>query len=150
MTIIVVTPEEIDDYIKIFLSCCHIYYSVFYGSNESDSKKNPFWNNPNFLSLLNLPKQIHQFGSLRLHWEGIHERYIQNIKPYLKNMRTATSFLITKLDHIHKNNILKNQLIDDLYVKKNYARFQDNKKYKLVSDIEQMITVGSTLIGFLY
>ena len=65
-------------------------------------------------------------------------------------MRTATSFLITKLDHIHKNNILKNQLIDDLYIKKNYSRFQDNKKYKLVSDIEQMITVGSTLIGFLY
>ena len=104
MTDLDMETEEITDYVKIFLSFCQRYYTQLYG--DSNNKK-PFWNSPNCLSLLNLPTQIEQFGSMRLYWEGVNERYIQFIKPYLKNMRSSTSFLITKLSQIHKTNVLK-------------------------------------------
>ena len=148
MTSVFVTSDEINNYVKMFLSCCRIYHNVFYDNNEST--KNPFWNSPNFLSLLNLPKQIEQFGSMRLHWEGVHERFIQNIKPYLKNMRSSTSFLLTKLDSIHRNNVLKNFLINDLSTKKKYSRFNDKKKYKSIQNVEQYIALGNTLLGIFY
>ena len=83
MTDVEVSSEEMNDYIKLFLSCCQKYHSRLYGNS---SNKNPFWNSPNFLSLLNLPTQIDQSGSMRLYWEGVNERYIQYIKPTLKKL----------------------------------------------------------------
>ena len=106
-----ISYTEIDSYVKIFLSCCHKYWVAFYADSANSKTLNPFWNSANFLSLLNLPKQIQQFGSMRLHWEGIHERFIQHVKPYLKNMRTSTTYLLLKLQEIHDNHVLKEVLM---------------------------------------
>ena len=134
--------DEITDYIKLFLSCCHKYHSALYDTSNS---KNPFWNSPNFLSLLNLPSQIEQFGSMRLYWEGVNERYIQFIKPHLKNMRSSTTFLALKLDNIHKTNVLKHQLLDPLCKIKKYDCFKDCKKYKDVDTILQLTVMCGSL-----
>ena len=100
-----VENENSINYIKEFLSSCHQFHSCFY---EASDESKVFWNCSNFLSLLNLPRQIHQFGPLRLHWEGIHERFIQCVKPMLKNMRSTTSYLNTKLQQIHNNCVIEN------------------------------------------
>ena len=74
---------------------------------------------------------MEQFGSMRNNWEGIYERYIQYIKPHLKNMRSSTSFLITKLEQIHSSNVLNHILMDKTpsgY--KKYNRFRHVHVYK--------------------
>ena len=146
MTNIDVPLEEIKNYTKLFLSCCSIYYSVLY---ESSSNKNPFWNSPNFLSLLNLPEQIKQFGTMRLHWEGVHERFIQHIKPHLKNMRTTSSYLCKKLDDIHKGSILKHQMLNSWDTPKQYQRFRNCKRYKSLDIVQTLISTGLSLVGVL-
>ena len=75
--------QEISDIIKIFLSTCHNFDKTF---GFSKDPANPFWfKKSNFISLLNLPGQINKFGPLYLYWEGVKERYIQFVKPLLKN-----------------------------------------------------------------
>ena len=147
MTDVEVSKEEMTNYIKLFLSCCQKYHGQLYGNS---STKKPFWNSPNFLSLLNLPTQIDQFGSMRLYWEGVNERYIQYIKPHLKNMRTSTSFLSLKLDDIHKMNILKHHLLQPLSESKSYNRFKDCKQYRDLTTIKDVINNGNTLSGVIY
>ena len=142
-----VALSDIEDYIKLFLSCCTKYHITLYGSS---SKGNPFWNSPNFLSLLNLPKQISQFGTMRLHWEGIHERFIQHIKPHLKNMRTSSTYLEKKLDDIHKCNVLNNLLLNPSESKKKYQRYQGTRHYLSRSLITETIEAGSMFIGIVY
>ena len=70
--------ETIDEYIKLFLGICHYFEgTIGYPTNNQGIKSSPFWyNKGNFVSLLNLPKQISIFGPVRLHWEGIRERFI--------------------------------------------------------------------------
>ena len=61
----------------------------------------------NIISLLNCPGQIERYGHVRLYWEGNRERYIQMIKPLLKNMRTTLSFRLLKLDELHTSDGLR-------------------------------------------
>ena len=66
-------------YIKCFSSACDLFENVAYIMDDA----NPMWySKGNFLSLLNLPSQIKEFGSLRNFWEGSRERSIQQIKPF--------------------------------------------------------------------
>ena len=81
----------IDNYIKCFLQSVHHFEQY---SEIFDQKNSFMWfDRGNFVSLLNLPDQIEQFGSVRLYWEGSCERYIQYVKPLMKNMRNTTSYL---------------------------------------------------------
>lgn len=60
-------------------------------------------NKANPVSLLNLTEQLEHFGPLRWYWEGVCERYIQIVKPYLiKNMRRTPSYFKKKLSMLHK------------------------------------------------
>lgn len=142
-----VSIDDITTYIKIFLSCCTRYYETVYGTN-GPKDKNPFWNSPNFLSLLNLPQQIKQFGSVRLHWEGIHERFIQYVKPHLKNMRTTTSYLLLKLQEIHDHNVLKEILIDEECIKPlAWKRYKSTLVYKTNCLVKQLIREGNCIMA---
>ena len=69
MTLQDISEEEIENYTKVFLSFCDYFDKTFYDS--SSNNHNPFWNTANFLFLLNLPSQIKQFSTVRLHWEGV-------------------------------------------------------------------------------
>ena len=141
--------HDIQDHIKIFLSCCVHFHTSFY---HDPSDKNVFWKCSNFMSLLNLPKQIQQFGSLRLHWEGIHERFIQCVKPMLKNMRSSTSFLRTRMQNIHNdtvmNNILRNS--DSVPCRKKYIRFKDIFVYNHMRHIQANIDDGKCFMAALF
>ena len=70
--------ETIDEYIKLFMGICHYFEGeIGYPTNNQGIKTCPFWyNKGNFVSLLNLPKQISVFGPVRLHWEGVRESFI--------------------------------------------------------------------------
>lgn len=89
MTNAYVSVEEIDDYIKTFLSAVHNFERLTYVEN---SNRSYVWY-ANFLSLLNLPDQIKEFGSVRNYWEGTRERYIQLVKPFMKNNRKTDTYL---------------------------------------------------------
>jgi hypothetical protein len=90
--------DEIDLHIKVFLSCCERLSKSHYGLNQEAF----IFAKSNFLSLLNLPEQIFQYGHLRLYWEGTRERFIQRVKKELKNHRKTTSYLETKMNFLQK------------------------------------------------
>lgn len=92
--------KKIDVYIKIFLSCVHKSARLILGVAEGDA-----WltNKANPVSLLNLTRQIEQFGPMRWYYEAVCERYIQVVKPHLvKNMRRTPSYFQKKLVLLHK------------------------------------------------
>lgn len=97
--------KRIDMYIKIFLSGVHRSAKLILGANEGDA-----WltNKANPVSLLNLTRQLEQFGPVRWYYEGICERYIQVFKPYLtKNMRRTSTYFQQKLILLHKMVFMK-------------------------------------------
>ena len=94
------------NFINFFLSCCDMFERTTY--NLENESLLPIWfTKGNFLSLLNLPSQIAKFGNVRLYWEGSRERSIQQIKPFLVNMRSTSSFLTTKISKFHECIYLK-------------------------------------------
>ena len=96
-------PAIILRFVKVFLSSCDMFENKAYIMNEDDAM---WYSKGNFLSLLNLPEQISNFGRLRLFWEGSRERSIQQIKPFLINMRQTSSFFKTKLTYMYVNETL--------------------------------------------
>jgi len=137
--------DNLDNYIKLFLSTFH-YYEVAVGFGD---KKEPTWHSKsNFVSLLNLPDQVYQFGPVYLHWDGVNERYIQHVKPFLKNMRTSTSFLLTKLQRLHRNCAMEH--IHTSFNSMNtpsYERYNDVIIYNDISDVNNNIENGESISG---
>ena len=119
----IIDVDHIDCLIKVFLGTCHMFDTTFGMSDEL----NPFWyRKSNFVSLLNLPSQINKYGPVYLYWEGVKERYIQHIKPFLKNKRRSVSFLKTRLQQLLQQNALeltKEQL--HIYNVTQYSRYDD-------------------------
>ena len=106
-----------------------------------------WYNRGNFLSLLNLPSQISNFGSLRHYWEGSRERYIQIIKPFMRNMRQTDSFLSTKMVQIYTKNILNNflELHDTGPNHPKYDRYKSSYMYSSIEEFESHIKDGKVL-----
>ena len=101
----IMSPFEIDtitieNYIKVFLQSVHHFeeYSNIFEYNA------PFiwYSRGNFLSLLNLPDQIKQFGSIRLYWEGSCERNIQYVKPLMTNIQNTPTYLAKRFIRFNK------------------------------------------------
>ena len=139
------------NYIKCFLSSCDLFENKAYIMNEDDAM---WYTKGNFLSLLNLPEQIKKFGKLRLYWEGSRERTIQQIKPYLINMRQTSSYFKTKMTHMYVSEVL-DSIDTDLHhhfkedygdAQSNvYARYSSFKIYSYSDDIEELIKLGKVL-----
>jgi hypothetical protein len=67
-----------------------------------------FWETKsNFVSLLNLPKQIESYGPVRHYWEGDQERNIQLFKPLIKCMRKTESYFCIKMRHLQLHHTLE-------------------------------------------
>lgn len=132
----ITTVQEITDIIKIFLSTCDRFDTTFGLSNDPT---NPFWyKKSNFISLLNLPDQINKFGPIYLYWEGVKERYIQYVKPLLKNKRKSVSYLTTKLQFLLQQNaldILKDQHQTNEF--KVYERYNNTFIFASITDLEE-------------
>ena len=101
--------DDTSDHIKKFLSVCHIFETYTYTQQDQV----PVWySKGNFISLMNLPDQIKQFGPVYLHWEGVRERFIQVAKPLMKNMRTSLTYLCIKLQEINCKSVVRSVLYD--------------------------------------
>ena len=60
--------------------------------NSEENKYKPIWvKKSNYMSLLNLPKQMNLFGPLRRYWEGSYrgEALVQELKPLIKTSLTT-------------------------------------------------------------
>ena len=79
------------------------------------TSRRPTWMKSSFLSILNLPFQIKQFGHLRYYWDGTHERAIQNIKPYLKKARSTDTFFQRKMEEMYTNQFV--DILCDYFIK---------------------------------
>ena len=88
--------ETVDDAIKLFLSMTDAFDKSFNNYDLDKMDKTWLFRKGNFISLLNLPEQIHRFGPLRSFWEGRCERYIQNVKRYLTNVRPTNTYLLSR------------------------------------------------------
>lgn len=98
-----VNISDLDNHIKIFLNL----FRLFEETSALFQEKGFFWyERGNFLSLLNLPLQVYMYGKIHNHWEGSRERFIQYIKPFLKNMRSSDQYLRTELFNVQNTNLL--------------------------------------------
>ena len=66
----------------------------------------------NFISLLNLVRQIKRFGKLIWFWDGNLEKGIQQLKPNLGRLRKTAKFLKTKLIGVRKDQLF-GQIFDN-------------------------------------
>ena len=92
----------------------------------------------NFLSLLNLTDQINTFGHIRNYWEGSRERYIQLVKPFMKNNRNTASYLQIQLKNVLSQTILS-QVEANLSLQEtpqtHYARYSRFRRYRSLNDV---------------
>ena len=138
--------DKIESYIKLFLSCTHRSIILITGSNAWWEKKG------NFLSLLNLPRQIQMYGPIRLYWESVCERFIQLVKPYLLvNMRKTQTYFQLKLTLIHRMNtvaLMKNQLNGRITGESSRDSGKGFYRYKTLDEIRNNIRKGMPLSVF--
>ena len=143
------------NYVKIFLSACDMFERKAYLMNDDDAM---WFSKGNFLSLLNLPSQIAKFGSLRMYWEGSRERSIQQIKPFLTNIRQTSSYYKTKLTYMYVNETLdtiNNEILEHLphtsqyNMHREYEKYSAFKTYSSSDDISLMASSGK-VISVLY
>ena len=147
MTPIKIHIRTIENYIKVLLQSVHHFeeYSNIFATNA------PFmwYSRGNFLSLLNLPDQIKQFGSIRLYWEGSCERHIQYVKPLMTNMRNTPTYLAKQFHTLQQTNMIDHMMDvvsnDDQYVHK-YARYNNMKIYSDVATICEIIKEAEVFI----
>ena len=134
------SSNEISNYIKCFLQSVDKFEE--YSDVISTGPNNVWFSRGNFLSLLNLPDQIEQFGSVRLYWEGCCERHIQYVKPLMKNMRNSTSYLQIKFHQLQQDNMLKHMtdvVQTNISAPMTYQRFNDMKIYHDKDSIAERI-----------
>ena len=159
------------DTIKLFLSMvdnfeCSVLHSqttIPSSSENNIDQRNPTWMKSNFLSILNLPYQIKQFGHLRYFWDGTHERAIQNIKPYLKKARSTDTYFKKKMEEMYTNQFI-DLLCNYFYHKcrlnnvnefqfpeyKSYERYDNFKIYSPTTNIMRMLEKKRPLSGVLF
>ena len=138
--------SKITELIKFFLGTCH-YYEKTVGSLQQD----PIWyRKSNFFSLMNLPEQIDKFGPLRLHWEGLREKFIQYIKPMLTNLRVNSTYLVTKLQQRSQNSFLELLMSKETELKPKIDQSTIKAYgYTSLSVIKEKIYKNETLKGLL-
>ena len=88
---------EIDNAVKLFLSCCHQF-----AKNYWEEEVEPFWSRTgNYPTLLCLPAQQRRHGQVRGYWEGTSERFIQALKKELVSMRRNAAYFGKKMTNLY-------------------------------------------------
>ncbi len=133
-------------HIKLFLDCCHQFCNATH-----DDTITPFWlSKGNYVTLLNLPEQIEQFGPLRDYWEGTRERYIHLIKRQLTNMRRTYTFMSSKLTEVHQSNVL-NWIMHNLDPVESVSSYASNGLFHTYCSMEAIrnnVTTGKIISGY--
>ena len=86
---------------------------------------------------MNLPEQIAIFGSLRWHWKGSRERFIQKVKPFMKILRLSDTCMKLQMKNIYHVNTIYNlfSLLNEEIDQKLYAK---GKSYIFYKDSEEV------------
>ena len=140
--------DRLDIHIRIFLDCCHRFCNNYCPSVTE------FWfTKMNFISLLNLPKQIAKFGHIGYTFESVFERYIQIVKPVLKTARKYNiESLGKKMIFLQKESnmaYIRNGLFPELEKKEKPNRYQGGVRiYKSKDEIMNRIAEGRCLSCF--
>ena len=102
------------------------------------------------MSILNLSEQIDQFGSIHDYWKGTYERYIQYVKPFMKNVRNTESYLGVQLSNIHNSHVLDN-IFDQFDVDKmsSYERHRNVIIYSSLESCQVSTKTGPVLLGII-
>jgi hypothetical protein len=96
------TEQEVDNAVKLFLSCCH-QFSKSYWTDDNV----PFWcRTGNYPTLLCLPSQQRRHGQVRWYWEGTSERFVQTLKVELVSMRRTAEYFGKKMSNLFQKNVL--------------------------------------------
>ena len=135
MICLIMSPEQVPrdvlmEHIKTFLSFCKLYSDTIV---QSDNERKPFWiGKPNFLTLLTLPEQIEEFGSVHLVNELNYEQEIQTIKPLTVNMRDSDScrnIKMMKVKQMEVMDMLHDKHQDDVAdLNQDWYDFQHDKR----------------------
>ena len=122
---------EVEHSIKIYLSLLHRFEVM---QDNDISKKYSWVTKSNYLSLLNLPRQMELYGPLRLYWEGGYrgEGIIQDIKGIMNHGLTS-GWQKNTLKRLYNNRALSflaeecNSNIESkaatYYINRNYKRY---------------------------
>ena len=140
---------EIDNAVKLFLSCCHKFCKVYW----KDSVK-PFWSRTgNYPTLLCLPRQQRHHGPVRMYWEGTSERFIQTLKRELTAMRRTSQYCGKKMTKLFKRNVLEwkheslfaNDHLNRVVTRKDRMYYQ----YGDWSETQSLCVNGQVILAFL-
>ncbi len=136
----------LSDHVKVFLSMSH---------NVSDNKEHPWWKCGNIVSLLNLKDQMDTYGHIRLYWEGNRERYIQEVKPLMRNLRSTSSYFALKLKQLHNDTSLREVMGKMLLCKQVNGQVHDTRyksviSYDSVQEVESFLNAKNPVSGCLY
>ena len=136
----------ISDHVKVFLSMSH---------NVSDNKEYPWCKRGNIVSLLNLKDQMDTYGHIRLYWEGNRERYIQEVKPLMRNLRSTSSYFALKLKQLHNSTSLcevmgKMSLCKQVNGQVHDTRYKSFIIYDSVQEVESFLNTKNPVSVFLY
>jgi len=144
---------EIDEHVKMFLSCCHRFSKCYYRNDEK-----PFWaNTGNFPTLLCLAEQRRRHGPIRLYWEGTSERFIQKLKKVLTSMRRTTQYFRGKLTYMYKTNVMewlayqfKTENSEDTTNGYQPRVGKMYNQYASLQEIKRKMRVGEVMSGFTF
>ena len=116
-----------------------------------------FWESKsNFVSLLNLPLQIENYGPVRHYWEGDRERDIQLFKPLIKCMRKTDSYFKIKMRDLQLHHTLellsmkrgKKEERDWFYTANKVLRGNNVHIYKSKNEVESLLKSQKPIIGY--
>jgi len=145
--------EEIEEHVKIFLSCCHRFSRSYYDRSEV-----PFWaRTGNFPTLLCLAEQRRRHGPIRWYWEGTSERFIQKLKKVLTSMRRTTQYFEGKLKLLHKtytmewyDGQLRQEANREAGTETTFRKNRNYFQYTSKHDIDRKMMLGEVLSAFTF
>ena len=99
--------EEINLYVKLFLSACNAFSKAVNKLNKGEkscSKKRAkrfiFISN-NVFSVFNMPEMVRLHGSVREIWESINKSYVHPVKDKITVMKNTDTYMPTLLTKLH-------------------------------------------------
>lgn len=145
-----VTPEMLDNNIKLFLSCwneCEGGIDLSQEGNNASSSGNAIFTKGNFLSLLNIPDQVKMFGPSRHYYEGNNEFHLQKIKKPVDHVRDSQTFFERKLlRHMQSERLaFMRKEVRGEGVSENKWKAKRYYRHKSANDVEAALTGGRVL-----
>jgi len=148
---------DLENHIKLFLTMSERYCRLV---EDKSANKTYISMKGNFLSLLNIPDEMREYGPLRRYWDGDYEAFVKLIKEVLPGglNREGGSTLVSKMMRFKERtalvfaaNTCKDYLQSSRFITedKKYERNHDIHIYKSLSQVEDILNNHHPLSGIL-